>query len=122
MQWWKRYENQQEIDANTIDYSQVTNNLLPGDMKFEDVDGDGVITADDQVRIDKNLIPTFQFGANMNLSYKNFDLSMLWQGATGAALRIQTESGDIGNYLQEFYENRWCCYGIFSYKKKDFSI
>lgn len=96
-----------EIDANTIDYSGVTNQLLPGDMKIEDVDGNGRIDADDQVRIDKNLIPTFQFGATFNLTYKNFDFNMLFQGATGAAIRIQTESGDIGNYLQEFYENRW---------------
>jgi hypothetical protein len=101
------FENQAAIDANTIDYSGVTSNLLPGDMKFEDVNGDGVINADDQVRIDKNIIPRFQFGATMNLTYKNFDFSMLFQGATGAALRIQTESGDIGNYLEEFYENRW---------------
>jgi TonB-linked SusC/RagA family outer membrane protein len=101
------FKDQADIDASTIDYSGVTSNLLPGDMKFEDVDGDGVITADDQVRIDKNIIPRFQFGATMNLTYKNFDFSMLFQGATGAALRIQTESGDIGNYLEEFYENRW---------------
>lgn len=101
------FKDQAAIDANTIDYSGVTNNLLPGDMKFEDVNGDGVINADDQVRLDKNIIPTMQFGATMNLTYKNFDFSMLWQGATGGALRIQTESGDIGNYLQEFYENRW---------------
>ncbi|MFB0906792.1 MAG: SusC/RagA family TonB-linked outer membrane protein, partial [Spirosomataceae bacterium] len=101
------FKDQAEIDANTIDYSGVTNNLLPGDMKFEDVDGDGVITADDQVRIDKSIIPTLQFGITGNLTYKNFDFSVLFQGAAGAALRIQTESGDIGNYLEEFYENRW---------------
>lgn len=101
------FRDQADIDANTIDYSGVTSNLLPGDMKFEDVDGNGIIDADDQVRIDKNIIPTMQFGITANLTYKNFDFSMLWQGATGGALRVQTESGDIGNYLAEFHENRW---------------
>jgi hypothetical protein len=32
---------------------------------------------------------------------------MLFQGATGASLRVQTESGDIGNYLKYSYDNRW---------------
>ena len=34
-------------------------------------------------------------------------MSVLFQGAKGAAIRIQTESGDIGNYLKYFYDNRW---------------
>lgn len=99
--------NQAEIDANTLDYSGVTATLRPGDMKFKDYNGDGVINADDQVRLDQTTTPTFNFGATMNLQYKNFDVSALFQGATGAALRIQTESGDIGNYLEYSHNNRW---------------
>lgn len=99
--------NQAEIDANTLDYSAVTGTLRPGDMKFKDINGDGVIDADDQIRLSKNQTPTFNFGATMNLHWKNFDVSALFQGATGAALRIQTESGDIGNYLEYFHDNRW---------------
>lgn len=96
-----------EIDANTIDYSSVTGTLLPGDMKFVDYNGDGKIDGDDQVRLDMNTTPTFNFGATLDLSYKNFDAALLFQGATGAALRIQTESGDIGNFLQYSNDNRW---------------
>ncbi len=96
-----------EIARNQIDYSGVTGQLLPGDMKFQDVDGDGKITADDAKRIDKSITPTFNFGATIDIRYKGFDLSLLFQGATGAALRIQTESGDIGNYLKYSYDHRW---------------
>ena len=101
------FRDQDEIDKNTIDYSGVTGQLLPGDMKFEDVNGDGKISADDQVRLDQNNTPTFNFGATIDVRYKGFDLSILFQGATGAAIRIQTESGDIGNYLKYSYDNRW---------------
>lgn len=101
------FKNLDEITRNTIDYSGVTSQLRPGDMKFEDVNGDGKITGDDAVRLDKSITPTFNFGANIDLRYRNFDLSILFQGATGAAIRIQTESGDIGNYLKYFYDNRW---------------
>ncbi len=99
--------DQADITKNAIDYSEVTSKLIPGDMKFEDVNGDGKINADDQVRIDKSLLPTFNFGATIDLRYKGFDLSILFQGASGAALRIQTESGDIGNFLKTHHDKRW---------------
>jgi len=101
------FKDQAEIEANKIDYSGVTGKLIPGDMKFVDYNGDGKIDADDQVRLDESITPTFNFGANAYLSYKNFDLSALLQGATGASIRIQTESGDIGNFLKYSYDHRW---------------
>lgn len=102
------FRDEAEIAANTIDYGAVTNSLRPGDVKFVDYDGDGAITPDDRVRRDKNTIPTFQGGLNLGLQYKGFDLTVLFQGATGGELRVGTdESGAIGNYLLDFYENRW---------------
>lgn len=101
------FRDQAAIDANKIDYSGVTSRLIPGDMKFEDYNNDGKITADDRVRLTQNDVPTFNFGATLDLRYKGFDLNILFQGATGAAIRIQTESGDIGNYLKYSYDNRW---------------
>jgi TonB-dependent starch-binding outer membrane protein SusC len=101
------FKDQAAVEANKIDYSGVTGKLIPGDMKFEDVNGDGKINADDATRIDKSINPTFNFGANFEVKYKGFDLSVLFQGATGAAIRIQTESGDIGNFLKYSYDNRW---------------
>ncbi|MFT7420109.1 MAG: hypothetical protein ACI9QN_001032, partial [Arcticibacterium sp.] len=99
--------NAAEIDANQLDYSAVTGQLLPGDMKFVDFNGDGKIDGDDAVRSDKNTTPTFNFGATFDLTWKNFDLAILLQGASGAQIRVQTESGDIGNFLQYDYNNRW---------------
>jgi len=101
------FKDQGSIDGNKLDYSAVTPKLIPGDMKFEDTNGDGKIDANDAVRLDKSINPTFNFGANFEIKYKGFDLSVLFQGATGAAVRIQTESGDIGNYLQYSYDHRW---------------
>jgi len=101
------FRDQEDINKNTIDYSNVTGTLIPGDMKFEDVNGDGKIDGDDRVRLDKSGTPTFNYGATMELRYKGFDLNILFQGATGAAIRIQTESGDIGNFLKYSYDNRW---------------
>ncbi|MBE7174820.1 MAG: TonB-dependent receptor [Mucilaginibacter polytrichastri] len=102
------FRDQAEIDANTLDYGAFTGQLKPGDMKFQDVNGDGVINGDDQVRLDKTATPLFTGGINLNLQYKGFDLSALFQGATGGIQLIGlTESGDIGNFLAWSYENRW---------------
>ncbi len=101
------FKDQAEIDASKIDYTAFAATLRPGDMKFKDVNGDGKITADDQERLNKTMDPTFTGGLNINLQYGNFDLSILFQGATGGLVYFGTESGDIGNYLQYSYNHQW---------------
>ena len=106
------FKDQKEIDSRSLNYTALSGTLRPGDMKFKDVGGpngtpDGKITGDDQVRLDKNRDPTFTGGITGNVSYKGFDLSILFQGASGGLLFFGTESGDIGNFLQYSYEHRW---------------
>lgn len=79
----------------------------PGDLKFVDINGDGVIDGQDRVRIDENEIPTFTGGLSLRAAYRNFDLSALIQGAAGANRYVFTESGEIGNFLQSYADNRW---------------
>jgi hypothetical protein len=80
---------------------------IPGDIIFKDVNGDGEITDLDRVRDNRTAIPTFTGGFSMNFGYKRFDLSVLVQGASGAVRYISTESGEIGNYLQDYAGKRW---------------
>lgn len=101
------FQDQAAIEAETLDYTAVTGNLRPGDLRFKDVNEDGIINGDDQVRTDKSIVPRFQYGTTFDLKWRNFDFSMLFQGASGAQARIFTESGDIGNYLKYHSDNRW---------------
>ena len=103
------FKDQKEVDANTLNYDGVggKDKLFPGSMKFKDMNGDGKIDANDRVRSDKNQQPTFQGGLTIGLQYKNFDLNVLFQASTGAQLFIQTETGTIGNFLQDTYDHRW---------------
>ena len=82
-------------------------NPKPGDIIYEDVNKDGKIDGNDQVRNDKSDIPTFTAGLTFGLQLRGFDISFLVQGASGAVRYISTESGEIGNFLQSFAENRW---------------
>ncbi|GAB2542157.1 SusC/RagA family TonB-linked outer membrane protein [Spirosoma aerophilum] len=102
------FSTQADIDANKLDYSGVGASLLrPGDMKLKDIDGNGKIDGNDRVRADRNNQPRFQGGLNAGLRYKNFDLSILFQGSAGGQIFLQTESGTIGNFLQYSYDHRW---------------
>ena len=79
----------------------------PGDIIFKDVNEDGVIDGLDRVRDSKNSMPRFIGGFNATFYYKQFDMSVLFQGAAGAITYLSVESGDIGNYYKEFADKRW---------------
>ncbi|HTE29560.1 MAG TPA: hypothetical protein VK666_04250, partial [Chryseolinea sp.] len=103
------FKDQKDIDANTLDYTGVggAGKLFPGSMKFKDINGDNMIDGDDRVRADKTSLPTFQGGLILGAQYMGFDLSILFQAATGGQIFVQTESGTIGNYLQYTFDHRW---------------
>lgn len=54
-------------------------NARVGGLKYRDLDGKHGITADDQTWI-YNPVPAFSYGLNLGLTYRQFDLSMFWQG------------------------------------------
>jgi hypothetical protein len=95
--------------ANRPNYSGITNDdkLQPGDMKFKDIDGDGKITPDDQIRIDKSNEPKWNYGINGAAQWKSFDLNFLLQGAANSWRKVYFDSGDIGNYSQWIYDHHW---------------
>ncbi|OJJ21894.1 hypothetical protein BKI52_14490 [marine bacterium AO1-C] len=72
------FQTQSEIDAHAFQNAGTA----PGDIKFKDMNGDGVINDDDRTFIG-NPTPDFTYGITMGASYKNFDLSMFWQGVQG---------------------------------------
>lgn len=67
------FQNQAEVEASGQANARV------GGLKYADLDGNGSITSDDQDWI-YNPVPAFSYGLNLALNYKNFDLSMFWQG------------------------------------------
>ncbi len=95
------------VDQAAIDTYASWPGAEPGDIIFEDVDGDGEITSDDRVRGDKNNFPRFVGGVTLGFTWKSFDFSMLIQGASGAEQFVRLSSGEFGNYLKDFYDGRW---------------
>jgi TonB-linked SusC/RagA family outer membrane protein len=74
-------------------------NKQPGDFRFVDTDQNGVINSDDRTNIG-NGVPTWTFGLNLDADWKGFDLSLFFQGVSGADVFDATYRQDIasGNY------------------------
>ena len=70
------YQNREEVLACGQENARV------GGLKYADLNGDGRINADDQTWI-FNPVPDFSWGLNVSLNYKDFDLSMFFQGICG---------------------------------------
>lgn len=97
------YQTQEEIDNDPAHWPGAR----PGDIKFADINGDNKLDGNDRFRYDKTNIPTFTYGINLGAQYKGFDVTALFQGAMGGVFFQSTESGDFGNFLKSFYDNRW---------------
>ncbi|WP_245189390.1 SusC/RagA family TonB-linked outer membrane protein [Lunatimonas salinarum] len=69
-------------------------NASPGDIRFRDLNDDGVITDADRTFLG-HYMPDFTYGVNVSANYKNFDFTMFWQGVQGNEifnlLRFHTE-------------------------------
>lgn len=57
----------------------------PGDLKFRDINGDGLISDSDKVILG-NASPKFLYGLNFSLNYGGFDVNMVWSGVAGVKL------------------------------------
>ncbi|MEL6652384.1 MAG: SusC/RagA family TonB-linked outer membrane protein, partial [Bacteroidota bacterium] len=84
------FMSQEEIDNHPVDQDENGNSTLrPGDIKYVDRDGDGLLTFRDQDEIAfAQGIPEMVYGMNIELGYKNFRLSGLIQGASMFSINI----------------------------------
>ncbi|MCD8184721.1 MAG: SusC/RagA family TonB-linked outer membrane protein, partial [Bacteroides sp.] len=106
------FQNMAEVNAYTHTaedgtVSLIQPNAVPGDVRFVDLNGDGVINDDDRTKIGKGM-PDWTYGLNLNISYKNFDFSMMLQGTMGNDIYDATRRLDIpSSNLPCWMLNRW---------------
>ncbi|MEO6618956.1 MAG: TonB-dependent receptor [Dyadobacter sp.] len=79
------FQNMAEVNAHSKEGKLIQPNAQAGDFRFKDLNGDGVINASDRGFIG-NPLPKFTYGFNVNVSYQNFDIALLFQGAYGNKL------------------------------------
>ncbi len=104
---------QNQSDITNSGYSPefiASRGLVPGDFKYKDQNGDGVINDQDRVILGSYL-PKLTYGMNMGFSYRNFDVAALIQGQSGFSI-LNRKRGEIiftndTNLDAELIENLW---------------
>lgn len=118
------FQTQAEIDqlnaATAAKYGagvQYDPSAKPGDRRFKDLNGDGRINNDDRTNIGSPL-PDFYGGLNIDLSYKQFDMNVFFNGSYGNKIfnymestleSFQQTGGGVGiqNISREYLQNAW---------------
>ena len=101
------YQNEAEIQADPV---AVANGLVPGDFKYKDQDGVEGINDDDRVVLG-SFLPSYTFGFNANINFKNFDFSLNGMGQGGNKI-LNRKRGEViftndTNIDRDFAINRW---------------
>lgn len=96
-------------DDAAVDAYPHWKDARPGDVIFENRNGDDQINSDDKILLDKVDAPELFFGLSVDLRYKNWSLSLLAQGQ-GEHYKLNfadSRRGEAGNYFQWNFDNRW---------------
>ncbi len=91
---------QEGVFQNALDVFTHANqgaNIVPGDIKFKDVNGDGKIDQNDRVYAGSP-IPKLNYGFTGNVAFKQFDLNIFFQGVSGNKIYNQ-----VGRDIEGFY-------------------
>ena len=108
-----------DADGNIIAWHHQTdpskysksNTVWPGDLKFKDVNGDGIIDENDKTNIGSPL-PKFTFGFTNTFRYKDFDLSIFINGSVGnkvmnyTSINLTSMTSTWNNQINELVEDR----------------
>ncbi len=106
------FQNQTDIFTHAVQGSSSgASRIQPGDIKFKDQNGDGVIDGKDRAHVG-SAIPKISGGLNIMLNYKRFDLSVFFQGAYGQKI-LSVLNRDIEgfyrpfNVTERYFLNHW---------------
>ena len=92
---------------------QMFGTVMPGDIKYRDVNGDGVVDDNDQVAIGATSRPNLVYGIGFSVMWKNFDLNLLFQGAGKSTFLLNGKcvfafSEDrYGQIFDDLVDGRW---------------
>ena len=102
------FQNQAEVDAHVNkDGKKLQPSAVPGDVRFVDYSGDGILDDNDRTMIGK-CTPSWTYGLNASIEWRGIDFSMVWQGVAGNYVFDGTRRTDISATNQpKWMLGRW---------------
>lgn len=107
------FQTQSEVDAHPSQ-AALGAPASPGDIRYVDLNGDGVINTDDRTNIG-DPIPDFTMGLNLNFYYKNFDFTAYTYASIGNDMVRNYERNQPNVNRHAYYLERWRGEGTSSY-------
>ncbi len=104
------FEDEEDIATSP---KQGWGSVRPGDVKYRDVNGDGLVDAKDAVMCGYPQVPEINYGFGTTMAYKGFDWSIYFQGTGHSSYFFYGQTiypfmhGQEYNVQREFYEYRW---------------
>lgn len=107
------FESQEEIDNSPV---QNFGEYRVGDIKYQDINGDGQIDSQDQIAIGYTNLPEITYGFGGTAQYKNWDFNIFFQGVArtsfflnGSSIRTPFSSGNMerASINEDIYGNVW---------------
>lgn len=107
------FRDEAEIKASP-DQSLFGSTIMPGDIKYRDINGDGSITSEDQIMLSPyGNMPRIQYGFGLSMQWKNLDLSVFFNGSAKRTIMISgvspfcaNDSND-NNLMQWIADSHW---------------
>ena len=95
------FASQEEIDRSPIQFSEGMHSMLrPGDIKYQDINGDGIIDDFDRMPIGLTDIPEITYGFGGSIGWKGFDLSLFVQGV--GRVTAQEEGSSLNAFTNPY--------------------
>lgn len=106
------FEDDEDIKSSP---KQDFGTVRPGDRKYLDVNGDGVVNSYDRIAIGRTSIPELNYGTGVSLSWQGFDVSVFFSGIGGVTgfmdgppiNGFESDKYYASNFYQDVVENRW---------------
>lgn len=107
------FESQEEIDNSPV---QNFGEYRVGDIKYQDINGDGIIDSQDQIAIGYTNLPEITYGFGATAQYKGWDVNIFFQGVArtsfflnGSSIRTPFSSGNLERAAinEDVYGNVW---------------
>lgn len=92
---------------------QMFGEVQPGDIKYKDVNGDGVVDANDEVAIGATSTPSLIYGFGASAQWRNFDINVHFQGSGKSTVMLRGKTvwafseDRYGQILSDLVDNRW---------------
>lgn len=107
-----QFQDFKEILNAPIQDGNGNKSLLPGDIRYKDSNGDGIIDSKDEQPIGHGDNPSMYYGLNLSVNWYGFDFTAFFQGAAGHKVKVSETFTDpfiqqgLGNGVV-FWQDRW---------------